>query len=161
MKSLAVIACAALMSAGTLLSAAEPGQPAGRERAVMLYFSKTFGSSQQQNRAPLEFGLRLQQSSPFLDNEQIPLLDARFSLDGRKQMLFGGLNAFDTKTKKVDIDPDGEGSSSEGSWIARHKVVTGVLATLIVVGGLCGARKVICEKNSGYRLGGESLAPGN
>jgi hypothetical protein len=159
MKSLALIACAALMSAGTAVSSAEPEQPAGRERAVMLYFSKSLGGSQRQNHAPLAFGLRLQQSSPFQDNQQVSLLDARVSLDGRKQMLFGGLNAFDSK-KDIDIDADGTGSSSEGAWFREHKLMTGLLATLIVVGGLCGARTVICEKNSGYRVGDET-APGD
>ena len=58
MKSLALIACAALMSVGTGASAAEPTRPAEREKGVMLYFTKSFGSNQQTE--PVAAGVRVE-----------------------------------------------------------------------------------------------------
>jgi hypothetical protein len=159
MKSWALFACAALTGAGTLASAAEPGHPAERERAVMLYFTKSFGSDQKQNRSPLAFGLRLQQSSPFDTSRQIALLDASYSLGGRKAFALGGLDAFESTSKSSD-DSSGESSvSSESVW-KEHPYLTTAAVALVVLGVMCGTKKILC-KNSGRYSPDASESPGN
>jgi hypothetical protein len=149
MKSLAVFACAALMGAGTLASAAEPNQPAEREKAVMLYFSKSFGSDQRHNRSPLAFGLRLQQSSPFDTSHSIAVFDARYSLGGRKTLALAGLNAFES-TSDSSQESSGESSVSSDNIWKEHPYLTSTAVVLAVLGLMCATETGLCEK-SGYR----------
>ena len=149
MKSLVLIVCAALLSAGAFASAAEPGQPAEREKAVMLYFSKSFGSDQKQNRSPLAFGLRLQQSSPFDTSRSIAVFDARYSLGGRKTFAFAGLNAFES-TSESSQKSSGESSVSSDNIWREHPYLTTTAVVLAVLGLMCATETGICE-SSGYR----------
>lgn len=160
MKSLALIACAALMSAATVAAAAETGQPAGRETAVMLYFSKSFGSDQKQNRSPLAFGLRLQQSSPFDVTQSIAVFDARYSLGGRKTLAFAGLNAFES-TSGSSQESSGESSASSDTVLQDHPYLTGAAVALAVLGIMCATRNLVCEKKGYGGPPSDTPQPGN
>lgn len=154
MKKSVTIFAAALMGAATFASSAEPVQPPERERALMLYFSKTFGSEQKQNRSPLQFGLRLQQSSPFDTARPVALLDARYSLGGRRTFALAGLNAFES-AEDSSGDSSGESSvSSENIW-KEHPYLTTTAVVLAVLGIMCASKEILCE-DSGNRRGSES-----
>lgn len=135
-----------LLCAFTVVTlAAEPGQPAEREKAVMLYFTKTFGSDQKQNRAPLAFGLKLQQSSVFDTAHSMSLFDARYSLGGHRSFAIAGLNAFESSGESSE-------SSQGPSWASFRKrpYVTGLLIGVSLIGISCGTKNWPCKSNSRY-----------
>jgi hypothetical protein len=135
MKYTKKMICAVLAGAATMAGAAEPPAADVRDRAVMLYVSKSFGSLQRQNRTPLAFGLRLQQSSPFASNLTVPLLDMRYSLGGRKTLLAGGAVALDSGSM--------EGSSDEDSF--KEPWFWVIFGTL-TLGTLCVTNTFVCEE---------------
>jgi hypothetical protein len=142
-----VLAAAAMLAMATLSSADEPSWAAPeRDRAVMLYFSKSFGSGARGLAPPIAFGLRWQEASPSLEWRAASLLDLRWSLDGRKTLLAGGAPMLSLDSMK---DEDGDGTPDSSwtweSWKEPGFIVLGVIA---VAGGLCLARELICEKKS-------------
>jgi hypothetical protein len=160
MKTLKPFICTLLCAFTTVALAAEPGQPSMREKSVMLYFTKSFGSDQKQNRAPLALGLRLQQSAPFDTTQSIALLDARYSLDGHKSFALAGLNAFESSHESSEGLP---GTSS----IRRIRKHPGVAATIFALGAVgisCATKNWPCKSSGGYRdppPTGEPNTPGN
>ena len=148
---------------GTLLCAftavtlaAEPGQPAGREKAVMLYFTKSFGSDQKQNRAPLAFGLKLQQSSVFDTSHTMALFDARYSLGGRKSFAVAGLNAFESSGESSE-------SSQGPSWesFEKHPYITTTVIVFSLIGISCATENWPCKGSSRYTELETPNTPGN
>jgi hypothetical protein len=146
MKPLVLIACAALATVASIASAAEPPGTGPRERAMTLYFSKSFGSTQRQNRMPLAFGLRLEQSAPFDLSRSIGLFDARYSLGGRKEFLMGGFKAFGSSDDSSG-GSSGESGGSSGTMSQTHPAWTTVIVVLGVLGILCATETGICEGN--------------
>jgi hypothetical protein len=131
-----------LMIAGTA-AAVEPamlGAPGANERdkAVMLYFTKSFGGTARRPSAPLAFGLRYQQSPMYDMARAYPLMDLRYSLGGRKTAALGGALMFDTSIE----------SSADNSW-DNPWLYVGAAAGLAAA--LCLMEEVLCEKNSPNR----------
>jgi hypothetical protein len=119
-----------------LAAGAEPaltGAPGANERdkAVMLYVTKSFGGNARRPDAPLAFGLRYQESSTYDLARTYPLMDLRYSLGGRKTVALGGALMLDS------LD-----SSTEGSW-RNPWLYVGAAAGLAVM--LCALEEVFCE----------------
>ncbi|MBC8026403.1 MAG: hypothetical protein H7Y89_10450 [Steroidobacteraceae bacterium] len=127
-----------LLIAG-LAAGAEPamlGAPGAHERdkAVMLYFTKSFGGTARQPRTPLAFGLRYQQSPAYDMSRVYPLMDLRYSLGGRKTVALGGALMLDSS-----IDSSA-GPSWDNPWL-----YVGAAAGLAAA--LCALEEVLCEDN--------------
>lgn len=125
-----------LLIAG-LAAGAEPamlGVPGANERdkAVMLYFTKSFGGTERKRRAPLAFGLRYQQSPTYDMSRAYPLMDLRYSIGGRKTVALGGALMLDSS-----ID-----SSADNSW-DNPWLYVGAAAGLAAA--LCALEQVLCE----------------
>jgi hypothetical protein len=136
MKPIVLMVCTALAAVATCASAAEPRGAPIRDKALMLYFAKSFGSTQRQNRTPLQFGLKLQQSSPFDANRAVALLDARYSLGGAKTLMLAGGLSYD---------------SGGSSAIARaHPGWTAVAIVAALAAGACLLETGLCEGDDGY-----------
>ncbi len=151
-KALASIVSIVMVIGTSVPAVAEPQTAAPREKAVMLYFTKSFGSEQQQNRSPLAFGLRLQQSASFDATRPIALLDARYSLGGRKTFALAGLNAFES-TNDSSQESSGQSSVSSDNIWKEHPYLTSVAVVLAVLGIMCGTETLICEGGRRYRQG--------
>jgi hypothetical protein len=131
----------ALLAAASTAAAEPP-----REKALMLYFSKSFGGTHARSSAPLAFGLRLQQSSPF-DGRAFALIDARYSLAGPRALAFGGIPVLSLGGEDAHDDADSSGDSS-GTFRGFAKDHPGWTAVAIVgalLGGACLAAWGICE----------------
>jgi hypothetical protein len=126
MKLFTLAAAALLAAAAQSAAATEPGSRPAREGAVMLYFSKSFGSDQARNRSPLAFGLRFQQQGLLDDMGPVSLLDVRYSA-GRKQMLVAGLNAFGGESSEESSSASNDMSRKHPGWTAAA-VVAAVFA---------------------------------
>ena len=160
MRTSKAFVCTLLCAFTTVTLAEPPGQPVEREKAVMLYFTKSFGSDQKQNRSPLAFGFKLQQSSLFGTTRPIELLDARYSLNGRKTFALGGLNAFDSANDSSN-DSSGESTASSSKLWTEHPGWTAAMVALAVLGAMCATETLICEGGGGYDGPGESPGLGS
>lgn len=134
-KASLLAAVSGLCIAG-VAAAAEPVWPGAprateRDKAVMLYFTKSFGGTERRQKTPLAFGLRYQQTSVIDASAVYPLMDVRYSLGGRKTVALGGALMLDS------LD-----SSTDGSWRNPWLYVS-VAAGLAVL--LCAAEEVFCE----------------
>jgi hypothetical protein len=147
MRSRTVLILSALLMAATG-AAAEPPRESPRDKALMIYFSKSFGGTKRHAAAPLAFGLRLQQSSPFDAGRAVTLVDARHWLGGPRTLAFGGVPVFSLGGE------DEEGSTSQGSSAASnslgemHPGWTAAMIVAAVLGGMCLAEWGICKGNS-------------
>lgn len=118
MKLFTLTATALLAAVAQSAAATEPWQQPARESAVMLYFSKSFGSDTPQVRSPLAFGFRLQQQGLLQDMGPVTLLDARYSLGGRRQLLVAGLSAFSTGASDESSAQSSTMSAEHPGWTA-------------------------------------------
>lgn len=144
MKLSVLTVAAALAAIAQSAVAAGPWATARNDRAVMLYFHKTFGAAAR-GPAPLEIGLRWQQPALHASAAPTELIGLRFSSLGHKALSAGGSLVMRLDSMK-DEDGDGKPDSSFDwdSWTKRTYIVVGILA---VAGGLCLAKEVICEEN--------------
>ena len=112
-----------------------PGAPRATERdkAVMLYFTKSLGGTERGPETPLAFGLRYQQTSVIDASTVYPLMDLRYSLGGRKTVALGGALMLDS------LD-----SSTEDSWRNPWLYVSAGAGLAVV---LCVLKEVFCEDN--------------
>jgi hypothetical protein len=123
-----------------LAVAAEPallGAPGANERdkAVMLYVTKSFGGTARRPSAPLAFGLRYQQSSTYDVTRTYPLMDLRYSLGGRRTVALGGALMLDSSADSS------AGPSWDNPWL-----YVGAAAGLAAA--LCALEEVLCEDKS-------------
>jgi hypothetical protein len=149
-----VFTVAALLAACTrFAAAAEPWESREhpRERAVMLYFTKSFGAQRRMD-TPLQFGLRWQQSTTQVGSVPAELFGLRFNSLGQRGLSTGGAMILRLDSMK-DEDQDGNVDSSWDSWSEPTFYVVGVLA---LAGALCLAEEVICEKSRRSVTPGES-----
>src|SRR5262249_16960940 len=124
-----------LLTAATAAGAAEPVTATERDKAVMLYFSKAFGSTQRQNRTPMTFGLRLQENLSFAELRPVALFDARYSFGGRRQLILSGFNAFGSSHSSSGSS--GDSSQSHPGWTAAA-IIVGVAGTMCLLeAGIC------------------------
>jgi hypothetical protein len=131
MKVINVLTAAALLGAAGAAAAAEPGRPPEREKAIVLYVTKSIGAKKHLGQAPLAFGLRLQQSSPIDFRRSHDLFDLRYAPGVRTTLSSSGALMYD--------------SMSEESWRTPWPYFG---LALIVAGGLCLAEELICEDDS-------------
>jgi hypothetical protein len=139
-----VLTAAALFAACTqFAAAAEPWSTRdARERAVMLYFTKSFGATRN-GQLPLRFGLSWQQGGSIAGAPPAELLGLRFDSLGRKALSSGGAMILRLDSMKDEND-NGKVDSSWDSWNDWTFYVVGTLA---LAGALCLAEQVICEEN--------------
>jgi len=145
MKIANLIAVALLASAAAA-SAAEPSGAPARQKALMVYFNKSFGGTGQRRHQPLAFGLKLQQSDAYQDEPSFDLIDLRYSLGHRATLTLANavqLTAFND-------GKESSSSSSIGPSFDKNPVATVVVATVAIAGGLCLAKKVICKSKRSY-----------
>lgn len=159
MRVRSVLILSALLAA-TTVAAAEPQHESPRDKALMLYFSKSFGATQRQARTPLQFGLRLQQSSPFDNGRALALVDARFQLGGPRVLAFAGVPALSLG----NTGDEDEGSSSDMSGAirgfgSRHPGWTIAMIVGSVLAGACLAEWGICEEDEPEESEGEPTYP--
>lgn len=147
MKPLVLIVCTALVSVATPASAAEPLSAPERDKQLMLYFAKSFGSTQRQNRMPFTYGLKLQQSSPLDFRRTIDVVHLRLSGAGRSSLLLAGTLSFDSTGESSQDSSD---DSSNVAWSMKHKGMTITLVGLGLIGLACLAKWQICESSDGY-----------
>jgi hypothetical protein len=140
MNSFFLAGVALVAATAASAAAAEPWAQPGRDKAVMLYFSKTFGPG---SRGPGELGLRWQQSAPHYSGPATELLALRFTSQGHRALSAAGAMVLRLDSMK-DEDGDGEVDSSFDSWSKPTFVVVGILA---VAGGLCIAKELICKES--------------
>lgn len=157
MKSFTTILALALLTAATGASAdmPVPGAAPEQNRAVMFYFTKSFGSDQKQNRTPLAFGLRLQQSSPFDAAQTVALADARYSFGGRKTFALAGFPAFDSTQGSSD-ESSTSSTTSSADMSHKHPGWTVTMIVLAVAGAMCATENYICT----HRNRSTSESPG-
>jgi hypothetical protein len=158
MRTSKAFICTLLCAFTTVTLAADPGQPVEREKAVMLYFTKSFGSDQKQNREPLAFGLRLQQSSPFNSTRTVALMDARYAFGGRKTFALAGFPAFDSTQGSSD-ESSTSSTVSSADMSHKHPGWTVAMIVLAVAGIMCATETGICE--GGGESTGESPGLGD
>lgn len=146
MRVRSVLILSALLAA-TTVAAADPPHETPRDKALMLYFSKSFGSTQRQARTPFAFGLRLQQSAPFDSARSFALVDARYSPGGTRLLAFAGVPALSLGSSEDDSSGDlSAGSSGQSSvLIGKHPGWTAVMVAVAVLGGACLFELGICE----------------
>ena len=155
MKIHLLLASALSVVAASAGQAAEPLTPPAREKALMLYFSKSFGGSDRQARNPLAFGLRLQESTLSDAARSVPLLDLRYSLDGRAMLIAADVLRWDPSDSSDD--PESSMPSSAGQhWGIYVAAGIGVLAVA------CATHVGICEdhKNGTDTAGGTDTPTG-
>jgi hypothetical protein len=158
MRMSKALVCTLLSAFTTVTLAAETARPEAREKAVMLYFTKSFGSDQKRNRTPLAFGIKLQQSAPFGATRPIALLDARYSLSGRKTFALAGLN-LDSATGSSD-ESSTSSTTSSATLSHEHPGWTVAMIALAVLGTACATETLLCE-SGGRRSTSESPGLGN
>jgi hypothetical protein len=147
MKTRFAIVCL-LLGAASAASAIEPLREAPREKALMLYFSKSFGGPAKRLDAPMNFGLRLQQSAAFDAARPLSLVDMRYSLDGRGTLALAGVSAVSLKLalgEEEGADSSGNSSSASTEISIRHPgwTAAGIVAALFA--GACSFEWGICE----------------
>ncbi len=123
--------CIAGVAAGTEPVRSDAPGANERDKAVMLYFTKSFGGTEQRQQTPLAFGLRYQQTSVIDVSHVYPLMDVRYSLGGRKTVALGGALMLDS------LD-----SSTEGSWRNPWLYVSAAAGLAVM---LCALKEVFCE----------------
>jgi hypothetical protein len=155
MRSGKALILSALLAAATGASAAEYGRESPRDKAVMLYFSKSFGGTKSHAPAPLAFGLRLQQSSPFEPARAVALIDARHWLGGRGALAFGGVPVLSLG----EDGSSGQSSDASASVGREHPGWTAAMIVVAVLGGMCLAEWGICEDDDPEYSGTESPGP--
>jgi hypothetical protein len=126
-----VLTAAALLGAAGAAAAAEPGRPPEREKAIVLYVTKSIGAKKHLGQAPLAFGLRLQQSSPIDFRRYNDLFDLRYAPGVRTTLSSSGALMYDSYE-----------SMSADSWKTPWPYIVGAL---LIGGGLCLAEELICE----------------
>jgi hypothetical protein len=140
MKVRVLLMVSALLAAASAAAAEPP-----REKALMLYFSKSFGGTHDRSSAPLAFGLRLQQSSPF-DGRAVALVDARYSFAGPRALAFGGIPVLSLGGEDdADADSSGDSSGAFRGFAKDHPGWTAVAIVGALLGGACLAAWVVCE----------------
>jgi hypothetical protein len=143
MRSRSVLILSALLMAATG-AAAEPPRESPRDKALMFYFSKSFGGTKGHAAAPLAFGLRLQQSSPFDAGRAVALVDARRWVGGPRTLAFGGVPVF---SLGGEDGSSGESSTASASLGREHPGWTAAMIVAAVLAGMCLAEWGICEDN--------------
>ena len=141
MRSRTVCILSALLMAATA-AAAEPQRESPRDKALMIYFSKSFGGTNGRAPSPLAFGLRLQQSSPFDAGRAVALVDARHRLGGSRTLSFGGVPVFSLGGERGS---SAESNDASGSIGAANPGWTAAMIVVAVLGGMCLAEWGICE----------------
>jgi hypothetical protein len=141
MRSATVLILSALLMAATA-AAAEPQRESPRDKALMFYFSKSFGGTKGHAPVPLAFGLRLQQSSPFDAGRAVALVDARQWLGGPRTLAFGGVPFFSLGGEDGSSAESSAASASIGS---ENPGWTAAMIVAAVLAGMCLAESVICE----------------
>lgn len=150
MKMSTLIAAAALATLAQTAAAAPDSNE--REGAVMLYFTKSFGSPRHE-AAPLAFGLRLAQVSTVDAMPRVSMLDARLSLSGRTTLDAMGLSMFDSSLQDrrwFSSFASSGGIPDWGQW---------AIGAALVGGGMCLAEWIFCE-DSGSEGPGPDYTPG-
>lgn len=149
-----VLTAAALLAACTQFAAAsEPWSTREnmRERAVMLYFTKSFGASRREPM-PLRFGLSWQQQGSIEGAPPAELLGLRFDSQGRKALSTGGAMIL-----RLDSMKDENGNEKvDSSWDSWNDWTFYFVGTLALVGALCVAEELICENKRRRVTPGES-----
>ena len=149
-----VVLLSVLLTGASAAPASEPLQPPLREKALMVYFSKSFGGTQRQNRQPLAFGLRLQQTTPFDVSRAVSLLDMRYSLGGRKALLAADVLLLDSSSSGHSLGVE--------SWKEHWGLAVGVGVGVVVAA--CAFRVGICEHghstDTSTNTGGNPTGPG-
>ena len=146
MKIRTILIPAVLATATALAAAAPPGPPTSTsDRALMVYFSKSFGPRTGGSRTPLAFGLRLQQSTFFDASRAYPLIDARYSLSGRRTLAVGGMLAFDS----FEGIPGERNSWTSSDASAEHPGWLWFGIGLGALGLACAAQWGICQDDDG------------
>lgn len=95
MRIRSLFACCSLLGA-TLAGAAEPLYAPQTGKALLLYVSKPLSSSTGTRREPMSLGLRLQQSPTRAALRPVPLLDWRYTFDGRRSLSSAGVLMYDS-----------------------------------------------------------------
>ena len=157
MKAVVTFLAAALLTA--TVASADSSQPGGapeRNRAVMLYFAKSFGSTQKQNRTPLAFGLRLEQGAPLELHRSVAIADFRYSLGGVRE-----IHTFGALAMRLGDDEVGKPSSSSSSGlpIKEHPVATGVVIGLGILGLACATETGLCKGGRSYERTSQPSTP--
>ena len=149
MRVRSVLLLSALLAA-TTAAAADPRVDSPRDNALMLYFSKSFGTGHA-STAPLAFGLRLQQSSPFDNGRALALVDARFRLGGPRVLALAGVPALSLGRtgEEEDDGSSGDMSGAIRGFASRHPGWTIAMIVGSVLAGACLAEWGICEEDSG------------
>lgn len=142
MKPMVLMVCTALATVATCASAAEPQGAPARDKTLMLYFAKSFGSTQRQNRTPFSYGLKLQQSSPFDVGRTIDVADLRLTGAGRPSLVLAGTLSFDSTG---DSSQESSGASSNTAWSMKNKGMTITLVGLGLIGLACLAHVGLCK----------------
>jgi hypothetical protein len=149
-----VLTAATLLAACTqFAAAAEPwnARENPRDRAVTLYFTKSFAASRREAR-PLQFGLSWQQQGSIEGAPPAELLGLRFDSRGRKALSMGGAMIL-----RLDSMKDENGNEKvDSSWDSWNEWTFYVLGTLALAGALCLAEELICEDNRRRVTPGES-----
>jgi hypothetical protein len=145
MKAVLALLVSALLGAATA-SAADLARESPREKALMLYFSKSIGGYRSA-RSPLAFGLRLQQSSPFDTGRALALVDARFRLGGPRVLALAGVPALSLGRtgEEEDDGSSGDLSGAIRGFGSRHPGWTIAMIVGSVLAGACLAEWGICE----------------
>ncbi|MEO8063835.1 MAG: hypothetical protein ABI821_13925 [Pseudomonadota bacterium] len=154
MKARVVLIVSALLAAASVAAAEPP-----REKALMLYFSKSFGGTGNRAPAPLAFGLRLQQSSPF-DGRSFALVDARYSFGGTHTLGFGGIPLLSLGEEDgADADSSGDSSGAFRGFAREHPGWTAAAIVGALLGGACLAAWGICEDSEDEAEGEPTYTP--
>lgn len=147
-----VLAVAMLLTAiAQSAAAAEPWAESPRDKAVMLYFTKTFGAPQRKEM-PLQFGLRWQQGSMLADVAPTELIGLRFNSLGHRGLSAGGAMILRLDSMK-DEDQDG---NVDSSWDSMSELTIYLVGVLGVAAVLCATEIGICTKSRRRVSPGES-----
>lgn len=155
-----------LLGVATSVSAIEPAQQVPREKALMFYFSKSLGGPARKIHEPVNFGLRLQQSSAFDTNRPLSLVDMRYSLDGRGTLAFAGVPAVSLRLslgEETGTDSSGQSSSASTEISIRHPGWTAVAVVAALLAGACSFEWGVCEddkKDPEYETPAPTTSPG-
>jgi hypothetical protein len=150
MKTRTVLACL-LLGIAASASAIEPVQEGPREKALMFYFSKSFGGPTTQPARPVNLGLRLQHTSPLDLNQSVSLIDLRYALDGRGTLALAGVPALSLRLGLGDeegSDSSGNSSSASTKISNRHPGWTAVAIVGALLAGACLFEFGVCEGDS-------------
>jgi hypothetical protein len=147
------ILCASLVGcAATAPAFAGENDTAIRDKAVMLYFTKSIGAKA--DKQPLAFGLRLDNTMRFDATRKVTMFDARYSLGGRRTLSALGLSMFDSSLEKNRWFAAYQGSSD------GNKALWWGGAALLLIGGSCAAGEWPCEDNDSSTDTSDDESPG-